>query len=155
MFTFERIFTQLELVFDKELDVKSVLSVYGKILINSFAIQDAYFRPIARGVYLGWVWEMQMLESAKHASLFARRGKRHACRWVTDIFYSLSPSLLSLPLWFMCSQGLHLRPLVCTECSIFFSRNSNNHRFNQRNQWTIIYWVNSFYQLSRWNGDYK
>lgn len=55
MFTFERIFSQLELVFERELDVKSILSMYGKIVINSFAIQDAYFRPIARGVYLGWV----------------------------------------------------------------------------------------------------
>ena len=54
MLAFERIFTQLELVFQCDLDVKEVISAYGKILINSFAIQDEFFRPIARAVFLGW-----------------------------------------------------------------------------------------------------
>lgn len=53
MHSFERIFCQLEFVLQDDLNVKEMLSVYGKILINSFAIQDEFFRPIGRAVFLG------------------------------------------------------------------------------------------------------
>lgn len=53
MLAFEKIFCQLEFVFQCDLNVKEMLSTYGKIVINSFAIQDEFLRPIGRAVFLG------------------------------------------------------------------------------------------------------
>lgn len=53
MLAFNHIFQDLELIFERELHVEQMLHVYGKILVNSFAIQDEYLRPIGRAVYLG------------------------------------------------------------------------------------------------------
>lgn len=53
MHTFNRIFADLELIFEKELVVGDMVRVYGKILVNSFAVQDEFLQPIGRAVYLG------------------------------------------------------------------------------------------------------
>lgn len=55
MLIFNNIFQDLEIMLARELDVKQMIQTYGKLLVNSFAIQDEYLRPIGRGVYLGWV----------------------------------------------------------------------------------------------------
>lgn len=53
MFAFSHIFWELEAIFHQELDVKEVIEFYGKVLVNSFAIQDEVMQPIGRAVYLG------------------------------------------------------------------------------------------------------
>lgn len=53
MLAFNHIFQDLEIMFEKELHVEQMIRVYGKILVNSFAIQDEFLRPIGRAVYLG------------------------------------------------------------------------------------------------------
>ena len=52
---FNQVFQDLEIMFARELHVESMLRTYGKILVNSFAIQDEFLRPIGRAVYLGSV----------------------------------------------------------------------------------------------------
>jgi hypothetical protein len=53
MLAFNSIFQDLEIIFQRELNVQEMIQVYGRILVNSFAIQDEYLRPIGRAVYLG------------------------------------------------------------------------------------------------------
>lgn len=54
MYEFEKVHDQLALIFINALpDVPTVLSVYGKLLINSFAVQDQFMRQIGRAIYLG------------------------------------------------------------------------------------------------------
>lgn len=53
MHRFNDIIQDLEKIFQEPLDIKSIISVYGKVLVNSFAIQDELLRPIGRAVYLG------------------------------------------------------------------------------------------------------
>ena len=54
MYEFEHVYDQLSLIFGEALpDVPTVLSIYGKLLINSFAVQDQFMRQIGRAVYLG------------------------------------------------------------------------------------------------------
>ncbi len=56
MYGFDAILMDLELIFaDKLPDIKYVISIYGKILINSFAVQDEFMRQIGRAVYIGFV----------------------------------------------------------------------------------------------------
>lgn len=53
MIAFNDIFLDLEKILGQDLDIKSTISVYGKVLVNSFAIQDELLRPVGRAVYLG------------------------------------------------------------------------------------------------------
>lgn len=53
MHSFNRIFADLEIIFGRELVVEDMIRVYGKILVNSFAVQDEFLQPIGRAVYLG------------------------------------------------------------------------------------------------------
>lgn len=53
MFAFNRIFAEIEAIFQREFDVVEVIKIYGRVLVNSFAIQDELMRPIGRAVYLG------------------------------------------------------------------------------------------------------
>lgn len=54
MHLFNQVFAELELIFSNdELDIDLVLKFYGRILVNSFAIQDCFLRPIGRAIYLG------------------------------------------------------------------------------------------------------
>jgi hypothetical protein len=53
MLRFNDIIQDLEKIFQEAIDVKFLISVYGKILVNSFAIQDELLRPIGRAVYIG------------------------------------------------------------------------------------------------------
>lgn len=55
MHAFNRVFADLEVIFQKELNVEDMIRVYGKILVNSFAVQDEFLQPIGRAVYLGSV----------------------------------------------------------------------------------------------------
>ncbi len=56
MYGFDAILADLELIFaDKLPHIKYVVSIYGKILINSFAVQDEFMRQIGRAVYIGFV----------------------------------------------------------------------------------------------------
>lgn len=51
---FEPVLNDLELILgDKLPDIKQVISIYGKILINSFAVQDEYWNQIGQAIYLG------------------------------------------------------------------------------------------------------
>ena len=51
---FELIFNDLVLIFGDSLpDIKTVISIYGKLIVNSFAIQDQFTRQIGRALYLG------------------------------------------------------------------------------------------------------
>ena len=59
MMAFSHIFQDLEAMFARELEVEPMIRVYGKILVNSFAVQDEYLRPIGRAVYLGSVCHLQ------------------------------------------------------------------------------------------------
>lgn len=60
MFEFEKIFDDLVLIFGDSLpDIKDVISIHGKLLINSFAVQDELMRQIGRAVYLGLVLKFQ------------------------------------------------------------------------------------------------
>lgn len=61
MFTFQRVYEELELIFERyplraQFDnVRELLKIYGKILVNSFAVMDsdALINQIGRAVYLG------------------------------------------------------------------------------------------------------
>lgn len=62
MHLFSSVFEELELVLANQggnsaqvLNIDLILSVYGKILVNSFAIQSESWHQIGRAVYLGWV----------------------------------------------------------------------------------------------------
>ncbi len=56
MYGFDAILADLELIFaDKLPDIKYLISIYGKILINSFAVQDEFMRQIGKAVYIGFV----------------------------------------------------------------------------------------------------
>ncbi|CAG2170898.1 unnamed protein product [Oppiella nova] len=51
---FELIYNDLALIFgDNMPDINTTLSIYGKLLINSFAVQDPFMRQIGRAIYLG------------------------------------------------------------------------------------------------------
>lgn len=53
MFTFNRIYSEIEHIFRQEFDLVWLIQIYGKVLVNSFAIQDQFLQPIGRAVYLG------------------------------------------------------------------------------------------------------
>ncbi|XP_054157602.1 histone-lysine N-methyltransferase SMYD3-like, partial [Oppia nitens] len=51
---FELIYDDLCLIFGDTLPkMETIISIYGKLLINSFAIQDPLMKPIGRAIYLG------------------------------------------------------------------------------------------------------
>lgn len=55
MYEFDAVFTDLEIIFgDKLPNIRDIIRIYGKIIINSFAVQDKLMRPIGRAVYLGY-----------------------------------------------------------------------------------------------------
>ncbi|CAG2119963.1 unnamed protein product, partial [Medioppia subpectinata] len=51
---FELIYNELTLIFGDSLpEIEIILRIYGKLLINTFAIQDSLMRQIGRAIYLG------------------------------------------------------------------------------------------------------
>lgn len=55
MFTFNRVYSELEMMFkDEELNVYETLVNFGKLMVNSFAIQNELMCPIGRAVYFGY-----------------------------------------------------------------------------------------------------
>lgn len=54
MSQFGEIYEELELLYGDELpDIRQLLSMYGKVLINSFALKDESKKAIGRAIYLG------------------------------------------------------------------------------------------------------
>ncbi len=53
MHVFNAVFENLELIFGDRLPaIELLISIYGKILVNSFAVQDEMMEQIGRAIYL-------------------------------------------------------------------------------------------------------
>ncbi|RWS13533.1 histone-lysine N-methyltransferase SMYD3-like protein, partial [Dinothrombium tinctorium] len=53
MFAFDHIYKELEIILKRDLDIAEIIKIYGKVLVNSFAVQNDLLQPIGRAIYLG------------------------------------------------------------------------------------------------------
>ncbi|RWS12992.1 histone-lysine N-methyltransferase SMYD3-like protein, partial [Dinothrombium tinctorium] len=51
--TWNDLMDQLEIILKRDLDIAEIIKIYGKVLVNSFAVQNDLLQPIGRAIYLG------------------------------------------------------------------------------------------------------
>ncbi|KAI1293717.1 N-lysine methyltransferase SMYD2-A [Halotydeus destructor] len=85
MLAFNRIYADIESLLEREIDIAWLISIYGKVLVNSFAVQDELMRPIGRAVYLG----VSIFDhSCKPEASFTFIGTTIYIKAITDILHN-------------------------------------------------------------------